>query len=113
MISWRSSTNAFKRKINLSPWMKFDADTRDRIKLALRNLENDPFRNRPKADIKKLEGTKGRESLYRLRIGDYRAVYAVEGEYSMGNRDIFERQRLSKDMKVTLTTYFSFRRNHP
>ena len=58
---------------------ELDADTRDRIKLELRNLENDPFRNRPKADIKKLEGTKGRENLYRLRIGDYRAVYAVEG----------------------------------
>ncbi len=29
---------------------ELDADTRDRIKLALRNLENDPFRNRPKAD---------------------------------------------------------------
>jgi mRNA interferase RelE/StbE len=58
---------------------ELDADTRDRIKLALRNLENDPFRNRPKADIKKLEGTKGRENLYRLRIGDYRAVYGVEG----------------------------------
>jgi len=26
-----------------------------------------------------LEGTKGREDLYKLRIGDYRAVYAVEG----------------------------------
>ncbi|NJD76529.1 MAG: type II toxin-antitoxin system RelE/ParE family toxin [Candidatus Methanoperedens sp.] len=58
---------------------ELDADTKDRIKLALRNLENDPFRDRPKADIKKLEGTKGRENLYRLRIGDYRAVYAVEG----------------------------------
>lgn len=58
---------------------ELDADTKDRIKLALRNLENDPFRNRPKADIRKLEGTKGRENLYRLRIGDYRAVYAVEG----------------------------------
>ena len=58
---------------------ELDADARDRIKLALRNLENYPFRNRPKADIKKLEGTIGRENLYRLRIGDYRAVYAVEG----------------------------------
>ncbi len=58
---------------------ELDADTKGRIKLALRNLENDPFRSRPKADIKKLEGTKGRGDLYRLRIGDYRAVYAVEG----------------------------------
>ncbi len=58
---------------------ELDADTRDRIKLALKSLENDPFRNRPKADIKKLEGTKGRENLYRLRIGEYRAIYAVQG----------------------------------
>ena len=57
---------------------ELDSDTIDRIKLALRNLENDPFRNRPKADIIKLEGTKGRESLYGFRIGDYRAVYAVD-----------------------------------
>ncbi len=58
---------------------ELDTDTKDRIKLALKNLENDPFRNKPKTDIKKLGGTKGRENLYRLRIGDYRAVYAVEG----------------------------------
>jgi hypothetical protein len=45
---------------------------------ALRNLENDPFRNRPKADIKKLEGTTGREFI-QAEDRDYRAVYAVEG----------------------------------
>ncbi len=33
---------------------ELDADTRDRIKLTLRNLENDPFRNRPKADINEM-----------------------------------------------------------
>ncbi len=71
---------------------ELDADTKDRIKLALRNLENDPFRNRPKADIKKLEGTKGRENLYRLRIGDYRAVYAVEGN-TVWVTDIFFRRK--------------------
>ena len=58
---------------------ELDTDIKNRIKLALKNLENDPFRTRPKADIKKLGGTKGRENLYRLRVGDYRAVYAVEG----------------------------------
>lgn len=56
-----------------------DEGTRSRIKSALRNLEDDPFKKRPKADIKKLIGTKGREDLYRLRIGDYRAIYAIEG----------------------------------
>jgi len=57
-----------------------DEDSRNRIKSTLRSLEDDPFKNRSKADIKKLKGTKGREDLYRLRIGDYRAVYAVEGD---------------------------------
>jgi len=57
-----------------------DEDTRNRIKSTLRSLEDEPFKNRSKADIKKLKGTKGREDLYRLRIGDYRAVYAVEGD---------------------------------
>ena len=57
-----------------------DEDSRNRIKSTLRSLEDDPFKNRSKAGIKKLKGTKGREDLYRLRIGDYRAVYAVEGD---------------------------------
>jgi mRNA interferase RelE/StbE len=57
-----------------------DEDTRNRIKSALRSLEDEPLKKRSKADIKKLKGTKGREDLYRLRIGDYRAVYAVEGD---------------------------------
>ena len=50
---------------------------RDRIARALRVLEEDPFRARPKADIRILEGTEPKK--YRLRIGDYRAVYAVVG----------------------------------
>ncbi len=50
---------------------------RDRIARALRVLEEDPFRPRPKADIRVLEGTD--PGKYRLRIGDYRAVYAVVG----------------------------------
>ena len=57
-----------------------DEDSRNRIKSTLKSLEDDPFKNRSKADIKKMKGTKGREDLYRLRIGDYRAVYAVEGD---------------------------------
>ncbi len=58
---------------------ELDEDTRNRKKSALRNLEADPFISRSKADIKKMMGTKGREDFYRLRIGDYRAIYAVEG----------------------------------
>ncbi len=50
---------------------------RERIVRGLRALEQDPFRSRPKADIRILEGTDPRK--YRLRVGAYRAVYAVVG----------------------------------
>ena len=49
-----------------------------RIKSALTELEDDPFRPRPKADIKRLKGPD--RDYYRLRIGDYRAIYVVEGQ---------------------------------
>lgn len=52
---------------------------RERIAVALRVLEADPFTPRSGADIKRLHGTRGREDLYRLRIGKFRAVYEVEG----------------------------------
>ena len=47
-----------------------------RIKRALTELEDDPFRPRPKADIKNLKGRD--RDYYRLRVGDYRAIYVVE-----------------------------------
>jgi len=58
---------------------KLDPKTRKRVKDALRLLAKDPWRRSPGADIKKLSGTHGRQDLYRLRVGDYRFVYAVEG----------------------------------
>ncbi|MEW5759478.1 MAG: type II toxin-antitoxin system RelE/ParE family toxin [Candidatus Thermoplasmatota archaeon] len=42
---------------------------------ALDELEKNPFRARPKMDIKKLVGHEG---TYRLRIGDYRVLYYVD-----------------------------------
>ena len=56
---------------------KLEKADRDRIARSLRPLEEDPFRPRPKADIRALERTSPRK--YRLRIGAYRAVYAVVG----------------------------------
>ena len=38
-------------------------------------MEEDPFRLRPKADLRTIEGTEPRK--YRLRIGEYRVIYAV------------------------------------
>ncbi len=40
-------------------------------------LKDDPFRPRPGADIKRLKGKN--KTLYRLRVGDYRFEYFVEG----------------------------------
>ncbi len=56
---------------------KLSGKTRRRIARALRVLEDDPYRPRPKADIGPLEGTDPKK--YRIRVGDYRAVYAVVG----------------------------------
>jgi mRNA interferase RelE/StbE len=70
-------------KIRLHPdAVKFLADlnpeAKERLKAGIKGLEIDPFKSRSQANIKKLKGTKKRESLYRLRVGDYRVIYAVE-----------------------------------
>ena len=56
---------------------RLQKEARDRITRGLRVLEEDPFRHRPRAGIQPLEGTDPRK--YRIRIGDYRAGYAVAG----------------------------------
>ncbi len=47
-----------------------------RIKEALAELEDDPFRPRPRADIKRLKGPD--RAYFRQRIGDHRVIYVVE-----------------------------------
>ena len=69
---------------------KLDQRTRKKIEENLRLLEEDPYRGRPKADIKRLKGIKGRQDLFRLRIGDFRVIYAVEEE-TVWITDIFRR----------------------
>ena len=56
-----------------------DLATANRVKKSLRLLEETPFSSRSGADIKKLHGS-GEPSLYRLRVGDLRAIYCVVGE---------------------------------
>jgi len=56
-----------------------DRQTKERIKSALKELWEDPFRAHPKADIKKLKGFRNPD-MFRLRVGDYRIVYAIEGK---------------------------------
>jgi len=50
-------------------------NVQERITSALKN-EDDPFRSRSGADIKKLSHTE--PTKYRLRVGNYRIIYAVE-----------------------------------
>jgi len=65
---------------------------RSRIIRAIRVLQKDPFQPRSSADIVRLKGTRGRQDLFRLRIGDYRAVYAVEDKVVYVT-DLFHRGR--------------------
>jgi len=50
-----------------------DENSRKRIKEKLRLLADNPF----SLPYKKI---KGRESTYRIRIGDYRVIYSVRGK---------------------------------
>lgn len=59
-------------------YSRLPSKIRNKIKSALQELEKNPLTPRPKADIKKLSGTKERKHAYRIRTGDYRIVYDVE-----------------------------------
>lgn len=60
--------------------LDLNTETKERLKSGIKRLETGPFKNRSHADIKKLRGTKKRGDLYRLRVGDYRVIYAVEDD---------------------------------
>ena len=49
-----------------------------RILEALRRLESDPYTPRSGADIIPVKDTKPQK--YRLRVGDYRIIFRVEGD---------------------------------
>lgn len=47
-----------------------------RLKLGMKELADNPYLSRPRADIKKLRGSNNPE-LYRLRVGNFRIIYSV------------------------------------
>ena len=55
-----------------------DSGVQDRIRTALALLREDPYRSRSGADIKAIVHTTPKK--FRLRVGDFRVIYAVEGE---------------------------------
>lgn len=57
---------------------ELDSGTRDRIVSELKSFANEPTTS--KSDIKKLKGIKGKQDLYRLRIGNYRVIYAIQDD---------------------------------
>ena len=70
---------------------ELDLRRRERLRIRLEELEVDPFRPRPKADIKNCGKHHG-VIFYRLRVGDLRAVYVVERD-EVKVTDIFRRGR--------------------
>jgi mRNA interferase RelE/StbE len=52
---------------------RLDGDTLERIRRVIRSLANDP---RP-GGVKKLIGY---DNLYRIRVGDWRVIYAIEDD---------------------------------
>lgn len=63
----------------------------ENIKRHLEELEKYPFRPRPACDID-IVGGSGRPPMYRLRIGDFRAMYYVEEE-TVYVTDLFPKRR--------------------
>ncbi len=57
---------------------RLDDKTQVRMKQRLLALKENPFTPRPGADIKKLKGFEN-PALYRLRVGEFRVIYAIQG----------------------------------
>jgi len=58
---------------------QLDSSTRSRILAAIRQLRENPSISKPGSDIRKLRVPEGRTPLYRMRVGEYRVIFAVEG----------------------------------
>ena len=71
--------NLLISKTALKQLESLNKDMQDRIRASLKEVKDNPFESRPKADIKKLRKLT-KHQLYRLRVGNYRIVYAVEGD---------------------------------
>ena len=54
---------------------KLPRDVQRRFAAAFELLGKDPRRRRPKCDVRLLSGT---ANAWRLRVGDYRGIYAIE-----------------------------------
>ena len=83
--------SVFLSKTALAQLALLDSKQKKRIKSHLQGLEDDSFRRRSRADIKRLI-THAEPPLFRLRIGDYRAIYFVVN-YDVRVTEIIHRSR--------------------
>jgi mRNA interferase RelE/StbE len=82
--------------VMLSPDARKYLDSLDKkragnIRKHLKELEKDPFKPRAACDIDIVAGS-GRPPMYRLRMGEFRAVYFVE-EQAIYVTDLFPKKR--------------------
>lgn len=49
------------------------------IRATLKELEKEPYKSRPKCDIKLLKDTRPKK--YRLRISEYRVIYIIQNKH--------------------------------
>ena len=70
-----------------------DKKRAENIRKHLKELEKDPYRPRPSCDIDIVAGS-DRPPMYRLRIGEFRAMYFVE-ENAVFVADLFFKKRNS------------------
>ena len=68
--------NVFVSKTFQRKFKQLSNKLQDRIRIALKELQVDPYTFRANCDIKLLKDTKPKK--HRLRVGDYRIVYHVE-----------------------------------
>lgn len=66
------ATKRFRKQLG-----DLDNATKNRVKEALKELKTDPFTSRANVDIKHLKNMFPKK--YRLRVGDYRIFFHVDG----------------------------------
>ena len=69
----------FLSKTALRYFNKLDSKLRDQIRSHLKELEENPFEKRPRADIKQLSGSFN-PVFFRLRVGKYRVIYTISND---------------------------------
>jgi mRNA interferase RelE/StbE len=69
---------------------KLATDLQQKIKSGIKKLSEDPYSKQ--LDVKKLKGLGNKPDLFRLRVGEYRIIYAIK-EDKLWVTDILKREK--------------------